>query len=149
MWLSFICHVVCWPVLQAALPAAGAAAASSSAAAAAAASGIKRTRTYDLYITYDQYYQVPRFWLVGFDEAKQPLRPDQVGTPLLVLNLCLQMLDQHAWHCARQWTTFRAARHVVVCACAAGSMGAGCFWRQLAPAGCVSCKCQHWRAISA
>ena len=40
--------------------------------------GIKRTRTYDLYITYDQYYQVPRFWLVGFDEAKQPLTPQQV-----------------------------------------------------------------------
>jgi len=39
---------------------------------------IKRTRTYDLYITYDQYYQVPRLWLVGFDEAKQPLTPQQV-----------------------------------------------------------------------
>ncbi|KAF6262497.1 autophagy protein [Scenedesmus sp. NREL 46B-D3] len=66
------------PEDEAALPAAGAAAAGSSGAAAAAASGIRRTRTYDLHITYDQYYQVPRFWLVGFDEAKQPLRPDQV-----------------------------------------------------------------------
>lgn len=47
-------------------------------ASAAAVAAIKRTRTYDLYITYDQYYQVPRFWLVGFDEAKQPLKPQQV-----------------------------------------------------------------------
>ncbi|GFR52351.1 hypothetical protein Agub_g14903 [Astrephomene gubernaculifera] len=39
---------------------------------------IVRTRTYDLYITYDQYYQVPRFWLVGFDESRQPLLPKQV-----------------------------------------------------------------------
>jgi ubiquitin-like-conjugating enzyme ATG3 len=53
--------------LQAALP------------APSAAGGIKVTRTYDLHITYDQYYQVPRFWLVGFDEAKQPLTTQQVG----------------------------------------------------------------------
>lgn len=39
---------------------------------------IIKTRTYDLYITYDQYYQVPRFWLVGFDEQKMPLTPAQV-----------------------------------------------------------------------
>lgn len=39
---------------------------------------ILRTRTYDLYITYDQYYQVPRLWLVGFDETRHPLLPDQV-----------------------------------------------------------------------
>jgi ubiquitin-like-conjugating enzyme ATG3 len=57
--------------LQAALPA----------PSAGGGEGIKRTRTYDLYITYDQYYQVPRFWLVGFDEAKQPLTPQQVRRP--------------------------------------------------------------------
>ena len=28
------------------------------------------TRTYDLSITYDKYYQTPRFWLCGFDEVK-------------------------------------------------------------------------------
>jgi hypothetical protein len=62
-------------LLQAALPPPSSAAA----AAAGGSSGIKRTRTYDLYITYDQYYQVPRFWLVGFDEGQQPLTPQQVG----------------------------------------------------------------------
>lgn len=65
---------------QAALPSTAAAGAGGSSAAAGDAGGnIKRTRTYDLYITYDQYYQVPRFWLVGFDEAQQPLKPEQVG----------------------------------------------------------------------
>lgn len=39
---------------------------------------IVRTRTYDLYITYDQYYQVPRFWLVGFDETRHPLSAEQI-----------------------------------------------------------------------
>lgn len=39
---------------------------------------IVRTRTYDLMITYDKYYQVPRFWLVGYDESRQPLKPVQI-----------------------------------------------------------------------
>uniref|UniRef100_A0A7R9UZA6 Autophagy-related protein 3 n=1 Tax=Chlamydomonas euryale TaxID=1486919 RepID=A0A7R9UZA6_9CHLO len=39
---------------------------------------VLRTRTYDLYMTYDQYYQCPRFWLVGYDESRHPLAPDQV-----------------------------------------------------------------------
>ncbi|KAK9808986.1 hypothetical protein WJX72_007374 [[Myrmecia] bisecta] len=39
---------------------------------------ILRTRTYDLLISYDKYYQVPRFWLVGYDESRQLLRPNQV-----------------------------------------------------------------------
>lgn len=43
-----------------------------------AGDGVRRTRTYDLVITYDKYYQVPRFWLIGYDERRQPLAPDQV-----------------------------------------------------------------------
>lgn len=43
---------------------------------------IVRTRTYDLMITYDKYYQVPRFWLVGYDESRQPLKPVQVHAAL-------------------------------------------------------------------
>ena len=30
---------------------------------------ILRTRTYDLSITYDKYYQTPRIWLFGYDEV--------------------------------------------------------------------------------
>jgi len=40
---------------------------------AAAESGILQTRTYDLHITYDKYYQTPRLWLFGYDENRQPL----------------------------------------------------------------------------
>ena len=46
------------------------------AAAASAAAGdrtvdgeILQTRTYDLNITYDKYYQTPRLWLFGYDEV--------------------------------------------------------------------------------
>ena len=37
-----------------------------------------RTRTYDLLITYNKYYQVPQLWLAGYDEARRPLPPSAV-----------------------------------------------------------------------
>lgn len=43
------------------------------AAAAPTESGIVPTRTYDLNITYDKYYQTPRLWLTGYDEDRKPL----------------------------------------------------------------------------
>lgn len=39
---------------------------------------IVHTRTYDMHITYDKYYQTPRLWLCGYDEARRPLTVDQV-----------------------------------------------------------------------
>ncbi len=36
------------------------------------------TRTYDLNITYDNYYRTPRLWLVGYDENNKPLTIDQM-----------------------------------------------------------------------
>ncbi|XP_006837301.2 autophagy-related protein 3 isoform X1 [Amborella trichopoda] len=34
---------------------------------------ILRTRTYDVSITYDKYYQTPRVWLTGYDESRRVL----------------------------------------------------------------------------
>uniref|UniRef100_A0A1Y1LY63 Ubiquitin-like-conjugating enzyme ATG3 n=1 Tax=Photinus pyralis TaxID=7054 RepID=A0A1Y1LY63_PHOPY len=39
---------------------------------------IIHTRTYDLHITYDKYYQTPRLWLTGYDENHKPLTVEQV-----------------------------------------------------------------------
>jgi len=39
---------------------------------------ILKTRTYDLSITYDKYYQTPRVWLFGYDEHRNPLTPEQI-----------------------------------------------------------------------
>ncbi|KAG0447366.1 hypothetical protein HPP92_028357 [Vanilla planifolia] len=39
---------------------------------------ILRTRTYDVSITYDKYYQTPRVWLTGYDESRIPLKPELV-----------------------------------------------------------------------
>ncbi|CAG9771883.1 unnamed protein product [Ceutorhynchus assimilis] len=32
---------------------------------------IVMTRTYDLHITYDKYYQTPRLWIIGYNEKRQ------------------------------------------------------------------------------
>lgn len=39
---------------------------------------ILHTRTYDLHITYDKYYQTPRLWVVGYDENRKKLSVDQM-----------------------------------------------------------------------
>eukprot|EP00163_Fabomonas_tropica_P001638 TRINITY_DN11208_c0_g1_i1.p1 TRINITY_DN11208_c0_g1~~TRINITY_DN11208_c0_g1_i1.p1 ORF type:complete len:327 (+),score=93.86 TRINITY_DN11208_c0_g1_i1:347-1327(+) len=39
---------------------------------------IVKTRTYDVSITYDKYYQTPRVWLFGYDENRNPLTPEQM-----------------------------------------------------------------------
>jgi len=46
--------------------------------AAATKDGILQTRTYDLNITYDRYYQTPRLWLFGYDESRKPLTIEQM-----------------------------------------------------------------------
>ncbi|KAI8916113.1 autophagocytosis associated protein, partial [Gorgonomyces haynaldii] len=47
-------------------------------AALAAEENILKTRTYDMSITYDKYYQTPRVWLFGYDEHKRPLNSTQI-----------------------------------------------------------------------
>ncbi|KAJ3110103.1 E2-like enzyme [Phlyctochytrium bullatum] len=39
---------------------------------------ILKTRTYDMSITYDKYYQTPRVFLFGYDENRRPLTAQQV-----------------------------------------------------------------------
>jgi len=38
---------------------------------------ILRTRTYDVSVSYDKYYQTPRIWLTGYDEHRMALTPQQ------------------------------------------------------------------------
>ncbi|XP_071085514.1 ubiquitin-like-conjugating enzyme ATG3 [Haliotis cracherodii] len=51
---------------------------SESEGAAGGESSIIATRTYDLNITYDKYYQTPRLWLYGYDENRKPLTVEQM-----------------------------------------------------------------------
>ncbi|XP_017861431.1 PREDICTED: ubiquitin-like-conjugating enzyme ATG3 [Drosophila arizonae] len=45
---------------------------------ASSGDSVLRTRTYDLHITYDKYYQTPRLWVVGYDEQRKPLTVEQM-----------------------------------------------------------------------
>ena len=53
-------------------------AASAAAASAAADDNIVKTRTYDVSITYDNYYRTPRVWLYGYDPDRRPLSPEEI-----------------------------------------------------------------------
>lgn len=53
-------------------------AASSAAADVDTEDGVVHTRTYDLHITYDKYYQTPRLWVVGYDENRKSLTVEQM-----------------------------------------------------------------------
>lgn len=44
--------------------------------AALGPSMLLRTRTYDVCVCYDRYYQTPRIYLFGFNEDHEPLSPD-------------------------------------------------------------------------
>lgn len=46
--------------------------------ASAMKDGILNTRTYDLNITYDKFYQTPRLWLFGYDEQRKPLTIEEM-----------------------------------------------------------------------
>lgn len=48
---------------------------------------ILQTRTYDLYITYDKYYQTPRLWLFGYDEVRTRLL--SANNSFIVLRCCI------------------------------------------------------------
>ena len=39
--------------------------------------GILATRTYDLNITYDNFYRTPRLWLFGYNEKQHPLTEEE------------------------------------------------------------------------
>lgn len=39
---------------------------------------IARSRTYDISITYDNYYRTPKVWLFGYDEKGQPLESKEM-----------------------------------------------------------------------
>ncbi|EDV98017.1 ubiquitin-like-conjugating enzyme ATG3 [Drosophila grimshawi] len=45
---------------------------------ASSGDSVLRTRTYDLHITYDKYYQTPRLWVFGYDEQRKPLNVEQM-----------------------------------------------------------------------
>lgn len=43
-----------------------------------------KTRTYDVSVTYDFYYRVPRMWLTGYNENGIPLTDDEINQDIML-----------------------------------------------------------------
>ncbi len=55
-------------------------------------SDILHSRTYDLNITYDKYYQTPRLWLCGYDENQKPLTIEQMYEDIRFVSILFLLL---------------------------------------------------------
>ena len=94
-----------WPcIVQAALP-------SGSMRSATEPDNIRRTRTYDIMISYDKYHAVPMIWLQGYDEDRRPLKPDRVSLCLVVTDSCT---DATACVCLRAQLASSCAMAITV-----------------------------------
>jgi ubiquitin-like-conjugating enzyme ATG3 len=45
---------------------------------------VLKSRTYDVTITYDFYYRVPRLWLIGYSENGMPLSDNEVKEDIML-----------------------------------------------------------------
>ena len=59
--------------------------------------GFVRTRSYNISITYDKYYQVPRCWLFGYDEDSKPLTHEQVFQDMSQVSGGVEEEEEFMW----------------------------------------------------
>lgn len=75
---------------------------------------ILRTRTYDVSITYDKYYETPRVWLVGYDETQRPLTEAEVMEDVSEAHAGLTVsVEQHP-HLPTRAASFHPCKHAQV-----------------------------------
>lgn len=78
---------------------------------------IVKTRTYDLFITYDKYYQTPRMWLTGYDEHGLPLNAgtifEDISREHAKKTVTLESFPHHAGS-GTQWPTVHPCKHADV-----------------------------------
>jgi len=85
-----------------------------SALEAGAGDGILKTRTYDLSITYDKYYQTPRVWLFGYDERGAKLETEKILEDIHAdYSNKTVTIEQHP-HLNTQWASIHPCRHAEV-----------------------------------
>ena len=75
---------------------------------------IRRTRTYDVSITFDKYYATPRIWLVGYSESRQPLSADECLEDVSVEHVKKTVtVDEHP-HTGVRAVSIHPCRHAAV-----------------------------------
>ncbi|CAI5464933.1 unnamed protein product [Closterium sp. Yama58-4] len=87
---------------------------------------ILQTRTYDLTITYDKYYQTPRIWLFGYDEQRQPLAAERVFEDVSQDHVKKTVtIDDHP-HLPGKYASVHPCKHAAVMKKIIGIMAANC-----------------------
>lgn len=75
---------------------------------------ILKTRTYDIAISYDKFYQTPRVWLFGYDENGQPLDTTKIMEDIYAdYSLKTVTIEQHP-HLNSRWASIHPCRHAEV-----------------------------------
>ena len=83
------------------------------------------TRTYDLRVTYDKYYQVPRLWLAPYGEDRGPL-PPRAALDDVSSEHARKTVTVDAWpHGAGAAATVHPCRHAAVVKKLADTAAAG------------------------
>lgn len=75
---------------------------------------ILQTRTYDLNITYDNYYRTPRLWLKGYDENRKPLTVEQMYEDFSADHAKKTVTIEHHPHLPEQSASVHPCRHAEV-----------------------------------
>eukprot|EP00002_Diphylleia_rotans_P039721 TRINITY_DN9280_c0_g1_i1.p1 TRINITY_DN9280_c0_g1~~TRINITY_DN9280_c0_g1_i1.p1 ORF type:complete len:292 (+),score=53.33 TRINITY_DN9280_c0_g1_i1:50-925(+) len=75
---------------------------------------IQKTRTYDLSISYDKYYQTPRVWLYGYDEHGKPLKPEQTFEDISQDHAHKTVTIEAHPHLSAQHASIHPCRHAAV-----------------------------------
>eukprot|EP00300_Choanocystis_sp_HF-7_P040453 c6935_g1_i1.p2 GENE.c6935_g1_i1~~c6935_g1_i1.p2 ORF type:complete len:287 (+),score=48.42 c6935_g1_i1:30-863(+) len=75
---------------------------------------VLKTRTYDLYITYDRYYQTPRMWLCGYDEDQTPLSKKQIYQDISAVHAKKTVTLEHNPHLGMQMLSIHPCKHADV-----------------------------------
>ena len=74
--------------------------------------GLVHTRSYDLSLTYDRYYQTPKVWLFGYDEAGAPLPTDEIFADISTDHARQTVtVDTHPLASPSPWAFIHPCRH--------------------------------------
>ncbi|VDK44046.1 unnamed protein product [Gongylonema pulchrum] len=78
------------------------------------ADNVIHTRTYDLHITYDKYYQVPRLWLCGYDEDGQALSVEKMSEDFSQDHINKTITIEYHTHLQTSMASIHPCRHAEV-----------------------------------
>lgn len=72
---------------------------------------VKRSRRYDVSMTYDNYYRTPRIWLFGYNENGSPLTPEEIFQDIMQDYAKKTVtVDPHP-HLSRQHASIHPCKH--------------------------------------